>query len=205
MAIKRKTEPFPTFNVILNINKVKPIIWIGGEVPSLKNSKRIVQVKTKMSVCCKAPIVRLGVGNFICAHCKKATKHLTQPRLVPSEAVDKYVERTKKVYASANLKSKFTLWQLHNYKPLYLGFYFVRETERTWDFNNITQLVQDLLVTNGLISEDDTKSLIPVYLGHHKDADNPGVIIMPLLDYEIAVISYLVDIHKQIVNKLNND
>ena len=68
--------------------------------------------------------------------------------------------------------------------PIYLGMYFLRDSAREWDFNNANQIICDLLKEYGYIVDDNTSNLIPVYLGHHKNAENPGIVMIALRDWE---------------------
>ena len=53
--------------------------------------------------------------------------------------------------------------------PLQIKFTFYRETQQRFDFNNISQIVCDLMVSAGWIEDDSYKYLVPVF--------NPEVII----------------------------
>ena len=53
--------------------------------------------------------------------------------------------------------------------PLQVKFTFYRETQQRFDFNNISQIVCDLMVSAGWIEDDSYKYLVPVF--------NPEVII----------------------------
>ena len=60
-------------------------------------------------------------------------------------------------------------------KPYKIGFYFVRDSRRRFDYININQIVQDLMVQHGWIDDDNCEELIPVFLGYEIDKNNPGV------------------------------
>lgn len=47
--------------------------------------------------------------------------------------------------------------------PPYLHYLFVRKTIRKFDYNNISQLINDALVKTGCIEDDDFYHLIPVF------------------------------------------
>ena len=53
--------------------------------------------------------------------------------------------------------------------PLQVKFTFYRETQQRFDFNNISQIVCDLMVSAGWIEDDSYKFFVPVF--------NPEVII----------------------------
>ena len=60
-------------------------------------------------------------------------------------------------------------------KPYKIGFYFVRDSRRKFDYININQIVQDLMVQHGWIDDDNCEELIPVFIGYEVDRNNPGV------------------------------
>lgn len=189
----KSTTPEESFNTLLQINNVKKVLWIPGQVPSLKNSKEIVTIKTKNSICCNAPLIRLSVGNFLCAHCHKPTKHKTRPLLIPSKSVEAYYKTSEAYYASSDFKARYADWFDGCESPIYMGMYFVRKTANAWDFNNVSQIVQDLLVKHNHIVDDNVRYLIPVLLGSHKDAERPGVIIIPLYNFQSTLNNALND------------
>lgn len=59
--------------------------------------------------------------------------------------------------------------------PIRLHMFFYRDSKRRWDYNNIGQGVQDILVDAGIIEDDDAYHCIPVYDGFEVDKDNPRV------------------------------
>lgn len=189
----RSTTPQESFNTLLQINKVKKVLWIPGEVPSLKNSKEIVTIKTKNSICCNAPIIKVSVGNFLCSHCHKPTKHKTRPLLIPSKAVEAYYKASEAYYTGIDFKSRYIDWFNGCEFPIFMGMYFVRKTASAWDFNNVSQIIQDLLVKHNHITDDNVNFLIPVLIGSHKDADHPGVILIPLDNFQSTLNNTLND------------
>jgi len=70
-------------------------------------------------------------------------------------------------------------------KPLLIGFYFVRDSNRAFDFVNPLQTVQDMMVSYGWIPDDNIKEMIPIPVQidgryYHVDKDGAGVYIIPL-------------------------
>ncbi len=45
--------------------------------------------------------------------------------------------------------------------PVRMSFHFVRETRRRFDYNNLTQGIEDLLQLAGIIEDDDMNHVIP--------------------------------------------
>lgn len=103
---------------------------------------------------------------FIGMNCpsKKNTKQITKDkRIISSKTVRRYEKAMAEVYR-AN-KDKFIELTKDKQLPLRIGFYFYRDSKRKWDFCNIIQCPLDLFQQYGYIEDDDTKHVIPIYLG----------------------------------------
>lgn len=110
----------------------------------------------------------------------KNGKVWTGEMLISSELVQKYKAKTKKYFTDESLKNKFKEQLKGKRKPYKIGFYIVRDSLRRWDFHNIVQLPFDLMVEHGWLEDDNTKICVPVFLGEHKDKENPGMYITVL-------------------------
>lgn len=64
--------------------------------------------------------------------------------------------------------------------PLKVGYYVYRKTRRRWDWNNITQGINDSMTRAGYLPDDSAEYLTPVFLGWEVDKDNPRVEICVL-------------------------
>jgi len=64
--------------------------------------------------------------------------------------------------------------------PLHLGFYLFRETKRDYDYINMLQGIQDMLVMADCIPDDSIKYLHPWILGSEHRKGNPAVSISRL-------------------------
>lgn len=67
-------------------------------------------------------------------------------------------------------------------KPYKIGFFFIRDSKRKWDFANPLNTVQDAMVYHGWIDDDNVYEMIPFPLEEGGaffkiDKDNAGVII----------------------------
>ena len=60
-------------------------------------------------------------------------------------------------------------------KPYRIGFYFIRDSKRKFDYINAAQLPLDLMQDYDWIDDDDVNNVIPVFLGYEVDKKNPGV------------------------------
>jgi Holliday junction resolvase RusA-like endonuclease len=70
-------------------------------------------------------------------------------------------------------------------RPLKIGFYFVRDSRRKFDFVNIVQTVQDLMVRAEWLADDNMDEMVPVPVEvdgtfYRVDKYHPGVYIMVL-------------------------
>ena len=57
--------------------------------------------------------------------------------------------------------------------PVELHCFFYRRTRRAFDYGNMVESVQDMLIKAGVILEDDFKHVIPVISGMAIDKDHP--------------------------------
>lgn len=123
-------------------------IKIDGNIPSLKNSKQIFFNK------------RTG-KSFITA----------------SSTVKKYLDSKGYQWEDKNTVKAFKDRLEGLEKPYKIGFYFIRDSKRKFDYINALQLPLDLMTANGWIDDDNCDEIIPVILGYEVDKTNAGVII----------------------------
>jgi len=141
--------------------------FIKGNCPSLKNSK-----------------VKTSSGIFAS---KTVTKYLRGLGIQSYSSSRKIV----KGYTDKNRPNIF-LESLEGFKesitdyPIKLGFYFIRDSKRKFDFNNANQLINDLLTAHDLIEDDNVDFILPYPIlndtgnCYEVDKDNAGVIIQIL-------------------------
>lgn len=138
-------------------------IFIKGNVPSLKNSK----IKTDHGIFSSKTVVKylrgLGIKSY------SASKKTIETYKKYPYVFGPIVEPMKKHLLSLD-------------PPYVVGLYFVRNSERHFDWINSAQIVLDLLVAADVISDDDMDNIIPSPyningLWYHVDKDNPGVLI----------------------------
>lgn len=150
------------------------MIWIDGNIPSLKNSK----VKTARGIF-SSPTV----NKFI--------------RSIGIQAFSS-TRKTVKGYVDEMRPNKFeelrTQWnEMRGVKkdPIFLGFHQVRKSKRLFDFGNSTEIIFDLLTAHDFIIDDDVSRIFPIPMSidgeipteenirHIKwysvDKENPGV------------------------------
>lgn len=112
----------------------------------------------------------------------KNSKQWTGKFLVHSKTVKKYLKGFGYAWNEPATKEVFSE-EIEGLEPPYkIGFYFVRDTRRKFDYINALQLPQDLMVEFGWLEDDNNTILIPVVLGSHVDKNNAGVYIKVLKD-----------------------
>lgn len=133
------------------------MIFIKGNVPSLKNSK----VKTSKGIFPSKTVVRylkdLGVLHYSASR-KEVKCYKTKPNL--------FAEQFKN--------------QTKPNKTVIIEFHFVRNSKHKFDFNNATQIILDLLTAHDLIEDDNMDWVIPFPMllnekWYSYDKENAGV------------------------------
>mgnify|MGYP000907984799 CR=1 FL=1 len=124
------------------------MIFIPGNTPSSKNSKRIITITNK----------KTG---------KKTT------RLINSEVTEKYI-KTSKIDWILN-KRNFLKMLENKEKPYKIELFFIRDSKRKFDYINAAQIVFDLMQEYGYIEDDDSINVIPVFKGFEVDKARTGV------------------------------
>ena len=66
--------------------------------------------------------------------------------------------------------------------PIIIGFHFIRDSKRQWDFVNIVQIILDLFTAFDIIEDDSIDYIIPMPFKienkwYSINKENPGVII----------------------------
>ena len=129
------------------------MIFIAGNTPSSKNSKRIITITNK----------KTG---------KKTT------RLINSEVTEKYIKNSKADWLVN--KNEFLKMLKGKEKPYKIELYFIRDSKRRFDYINAAQIIFDLMQEYGYIEDDDSQNIIPVFKGFEVDKTKAGVEIRVL-------------------------
>lgn len=124
------------------------MIFISGNTPSSKNSKRIITITNK----------KTG---------KKTT------RLINSEVTEKYIKNSKADWMIN--KNKFLSTVKNKSKPYKIKLFFIRDSRRKFDYINAAQIIFDLMQHYGYIEDDDSTNVIPVFKGFKVDKTRAGV------------------------------
>lgn len=120
-------------------------------------------------------MIRLGKWIFISGNVpsSKNSKRWTGKRLINSETVMRYKKNTADEWWQEGIKFREMLKGKE--KPYKIGFYFIRNSKRTFDYVNVAQLPLDLMQENEWIENDNMENIIPVFLGYEVDKENAGV------------------------------
>lgn len=160
--------------MILKTKEAVDMVFIPGNVPSLKNSK----VKTSRGIFHSPTVSKfirsLGIQKFNSR--KKEVKGYKDPL------------RPNKLEA---LRSSFEEMKKGKGEPLIIGYHQVRNSKRLFDFSNSVELIQDLMTAHNIIEDDNVKYVFPVPMSidgrlineadprafslYSVDKENPGV------------------------------
>ena len=106
-----------------------------------------------------------------------------KPVLLNSKNVTKYIKESKLDWLEQKVPFKYLSKGLS--LPIVIGVHFVRKSKHRYDWINMVQIVQDLMVKYGWVEDDDVEHLIPVpfkmkgsYSTYNKA--RPGVWIVPI-------------------------
>ena len=139
------------------------MIFIPGNVPSLKNSKI-------------ATTIGKGINKRVILLPSKTVKNYFQAMGIKKyspKGVEEYVTRPNVFRLQA--ESYFYACP----KPAIVGFHFVRDSRRKFDFHNAVQIIADLLVAHSCIEDDNMDYFIPVPMRidgnwYSVDKEKPG-------------------------------
>ena len=121
------------------------LIFIPGNVPSSKNSRINTKHGSFASKTVKSYLNSLGIQSY--SSSKKLVKgYVNKPNLIES------------------LREDFLKQTSGKELPLEIGFHFIRDSKRKFDFHNIVQVVLDLLTAHDIIIDDNMDCVIPFAL-----------------------------------------
>lgn len=150
------------------------MVFIPGNVPSLKNSK----VKTSRGIFHSPTVSKfirgLGIQHFNSR--KKEIKGYKDPL------------RPNQIEA---LRDSFKAMKAGKNDPIIIGYHQIRNSKRLFDFSNSVELIQDLMTAHDFIEDDNVKYVFPVPMSidgrlitesdprafplYSVDKNNPGV------------------------------
>ena len=150
------------------------MVFIPGNVPSLKNSK----VKTSRGIF-HSPTVSKFIRSLGIQHFNSRKKE-----------VKGYVDPLRPNQIEA-LRDSFKAMKAGKNDPIIIGYHQIRNSKRLFDFSNSVELIQDLLTAHDFIEDDNVKYVFPVPMSidgklitesdprafplYSVDKNNPGV------------------------------
>jgi hypothetical protein len=137
------------------------LVFLPHNVPSLKNSKIATSRGVFSSKTVGKYLRKYGIKHYSSSR-KTVEGYKTSPMTFPVEELRKLFEGV--VY------------------PTTVGFHFVRDSKRSFDFNNANQIVFDLLTAFDIIPDDSMNYVVPACvwindLPYSVDPKNAGVYI----------------------------
>lgn len=146
------------------------MIFIPGNIPSLKNSK----VKTSRGIFSSPTVSKflrsIGIQGF---NSRKKT-------------VKGYVDPNRPNQFEA-LRSTFMSMKAGKNDPIIIGYHQVRSSKRLFDFSNSVEILQDLMTAHDFIEDDNVKHVFPVPMsidGKFIDPKNPRAFPLYSVDKE---------------------
>tara|TARA_R110000772_G_scaffold54130_1_gene123526 strand:- start:46919 stop:47386 length:468 start_codon:yes stop_codon:yes gene_type:complete len=152
------------------------MIFIPGNVPSLKNSK----VKARNGIF-SSPTVS-----------KYIRQHGIQAFNSRKKTVKGYVDKARPNHIES-LREQFKQMLVGKDNPIFIGYHHVRNSRRLFDFSNSVEVLQDLFTAHDFIEDDNVKYVFPTAMSkegilpsennirttewYSVDKDNPGVYI----------------------------
>ena len=129
------------------------MIFIPGNVPSLKNSKIII-----------------GIGKP-CRCCKRKPNRI----LISSKSVQQWKKNTAEYWKK--YREEFLDMLAASEAPHRIAFKFVRKTRHKFDYTNAADTICDEMVHQGWLEDDNATVIRPVFRKYKYDKHKPGVYI----------------------------
>lgn len=105
----------------------------------------------------------------------KNSKVKTKWGLIPSKTVRRYLKEKEYQYKNDEFRDKFAEALEGKDFPVKLHMYFIRDSRRRFDYVNVSQIILDLLVKHGHLTDDNADVVVPVFDGYHVDKQEAGV------------------------------
>lgn len=118
-----------------------------------------------------------------------------KPYAGKSDRVKSYIKAHATEWKAVGMQIREKIETLKLEYPVFLGFFFVRQFQREFDFVNVKQLPLDLMqtkISKGVIlwkglPDDSASYVVTLDMGRKKDPDNPSTTVY-LLDKKITLI-----------------
>jgi Holliday junction resolvase RusA-like endonuclease len=153
-------------------------ITLYGQLYSKKNSKRVFRNKGR-TIVLSSKAYEKSKPDFLWQLKDNKNKEIWQKILEKSSH-----ENDKRNEIPTNKKALMLTSGLDipiaSPYPLYLNIKIYRKTKRQFDYNNIIQGLQDIMVEAGYLPDDSAMYLIPHFQPYEVDPKNPRVLLTVL-------------------------
>lgn len=133
--------------MVKQIDSSGNLIWLEGNIPALKNSKVKAKKGIFSSPTVKKFLKKIGIQSY--SSSKKTVKG--------------YVDKTRPNQFE-QLRNQFEEAKKGKEYPVFIGFHFVRESKRLFDFGNATEIIFDLLTAHDIIPDDNVSFIFPTVI-----------------------------------------
>lgn len=146
------------------------MIFIPGNVPSVKNTKTYTNKGVFHSKTVRKYLQKIGIKNYRPTEKKDKKTGVITPKL------EEY--KTRPNFFRLSVQNYFDGIKY----PAIVGFHFVRGTRHKADFHNLVQIVADLLTAHDFIEDDNMTYITPVPMFINGQVftyskENPGVYV----------------------------
>lgn len=114
----------------------------------------------------------------------KNNKTWTGKILIKNKLCQEYIKWAEPLFIAQKDEWK-KIKQEHTERPLMVGMYFYRDSKRRFDFNNVSQILCDMMTANNYIEDDNINEMIPVYLGHEVVKKERSGVKLSIVNMEI--------------------
>lgn len=150
-----------------------------------------------MSVPPKKPLERI----FFIPHnapSQKNSKQWTGKMLISSKTTQAYKKKTNLYWLTK--RQDFAKILTEYKKPYHIGLYFVRDSQRKFDYINAAQVIFDMMQKYQWIDDDNANIIVPVFLGYTVNKLCSGTYICLMSHDETEKIKRLVESEIQMQN-----
>ena len=114
----------------------------------------------------------------------KNNRQLVGKRIIKNKLCQEYTKWVEPLFIAQKDEWE-KMKQEHTERPLMVGMYFYRDSKRRFDFNNVSQILCDMMTANNYIEDDNINEMIPVYLGHEVVKKEQSGVKLSVVNMEI--------------------
>lgn len=114
----------------------------------------------------------------------KNNRQLVGKRIIKNKLCQEYTKWAEPLFIAQKDEWE-KMKQEHTERPIMVGMYFYRDSKRRFDFNNVSQILCDMMTANDYIEDDNINEMIPVYLGHEVVKKEQSGVKLSIVNVEI--------------------